>query len=89
MKRALVFVVLLFSLALAGQTGGQDAKKAVKKPVPPPADPNAPVWVNTQTNVYHCMSAKGFKKTDKGMEMKQSEAQAKNFKPAHGKPCPR
>lgn len=79
MKRALVSALLLFSLAAFA------ADKPAKAPAP--GKPDAAVWVNTETGVYHCMNVPKFKKTKKGEQMSQADARAKGYRPARNKPC--
>jgi hypothetical protein len=45
------------------------------------------VWGNAATKVYHCPGTRYFKNTKQGQLMKQSDAQAKGYRPAYGKPC--
>src|SRR5215470_18556775 len=52
-----------------------------------PGNPNAKVWVNTATGVYHCAGTKWFGKTKAGEFMTQQEALDKNFHADHGKAC--
>lgn len=44
--------------------------------------PEARVWVNMKSGIYHCTG-----KTLHGKHMTQKEAQEKGYKPAYGKVC--
>jgi len=50
-------------------------------------NPDAKVWVNTATGVYHCAGTKWYGKTKAGEYMTQREALEKNFHADHGKAC--
>src|SRR5215472_4362993 len=52
-----------------------------------PGNPDAKVWVNTATGVYHCAGTKWYGKTKAGEYMTQREALEKNFHADHGKAC--
>ncbi len=45
------------------------------------------VWLNTDSNVYHCPGGHFYGKTQKGSYMSESDAQAKGAHPDHNKPC--
>jgi trypsin-like peptidase len=49
--------------------------------------PDAMVWVNTASNVYHCPGARSYGSTKHGEYMTQAEAQRKANRPAYGKVC--
>lgn len=53
------------------------------------AGPAAPgqVWVNTQSQVYHCAGDQWFGKTKHGAFMTEAAARAQGAHPAHGKAC--
>jgi hypothetical protein len=53
----------------------------------PQANPNATVWVNTDSGVYHCPGTRWYGKTKQGRYMKQKEAQAAGHRPAYGSVC--
>ena len=50
-------------------------------------NPNASVWVNTNSGIYHCPNTRWYGNTKNGEYMTQQEAQAKGHRPAHGNPC--
>jgi hypothetical protein len=50
-------------------------------------NPNAKVWVNLASGVYHCEGSKWFGKTKSGQYMTQREAMDKNYHADHGKAC--
>lgn len=52
-----------------------------------PGNPDAKVWVNTATGVYHCAGTKWYGKTKAGEYMTQRQALEKNFHADHGKAC--
>jgi hypothetical protein len=45
------------------------------------------VWVNTQSNVYHCPGTRYYGKTKAGAYMTEAEATAKGARPDHGNAC--
>ncbi len=57
---------------VAGQHGGK---------------PSIRVWVNTNSNVYHCPGTRWYGNTKHGEYMSQKEAQDKGNRPAYGKYC--
>jgi hypothetical protein len=50
-------------------------------------NPDAKVWVNTDSGVYHCAGSKWYGKTKSGQYMTQKEAEDKNYHADHGKSC--
>lgn len=50
-------------------------------------NPNATVWVNTTSGVYHCSNSRWYGNTKSGQHMTQKEAQSKGYRPAHGSAC--
>jgi len=49
--------------------------------------PDVKVWVNTESEVYHCSTSGFYGKTNKGKYMTQAQARAAGYRPAFGKPC--
>ena len=45
------------------------------------------VWVNTDSNVYHCYGTTYYGKTKAGSYMSEADAKAKGARPDRGKPC--
>jgi hypothetical protein len=50
-------------------------------------NPDAKVWVNTASGVYHCPGTRWYGATKHGEYMTQAEAQKKGNRPAYGKVC--
>lgn len=50
-------------------------------------NPNAIVWVNTNSGVYHCAGTRWYGRTKQGKYMKQREAQSAGYRPAYGSVC--
>ena len=50
-------------------------------------NPEAQVWVNTKSRVYHCAGTRWYGTTKQGAYMTQKEAQEKGNRPAYGKAC--
>ena len=45
------------------------------------------VWLNTDSNVYHCYGAKTYGTTKQGAYMSEADAKAKGGRADHGKAC--
>ena len=45
------------------------------------------VWLNTESNVYHCPGTRYYGTTKAGAYMTEAEAKAKGARPDHNKPC--
>lgn len=50
-------------------------------------NPNAKVWVNTSSSVYHCPGTRYYGATKRGEYMTQSTAQKAGHRPASGRVC--
>ena len=60
---------------------------STEKPGVTSSNPNAQVWVNTSSGVYHCPNTRWYGNTNNGKYMTQQEAQSKGYRPAHGNVC--
>lgn len=59
-------------------------------PIPKPApveNPDAKVWVNTDSGTYHCPGTRWYGKTHEGEFMKQKQARVKGYHPAAKHAC--
>jgi hypothetical protein len=67
-------------------TKASPSAKAAAKPQAAGGGPGM-VWVNTDSNVYHCYGTTYYGKTKAGSYMSEADAKAKGARPDHGKPC--
>lgn len=51
------------------------------------ADPDAEVWVNKRSGLYHCPGSKFYGKAKDGESMTLKEAERRGYHPAEGKVC--
>lgn len=51
------------------------------------ADPDAEVWVNKRSGLYHCPGSKFYGKAKDGESMTQKDAERRGYHPAEGKVC--
>jgi serine/threonine-protein kinase len=66
------------------------AESAVPTAVPPPVareNPDARVWVNTDSGTYHCPGTRWYGKTHEGEYMTQKQARGKGYHPAGKHAC--
>jgi len=45
------------------------------------------VWVNTNTNIYHCYGSAAYGKTKEGAYMSEADAKAKGARAARNQAC--
>jgi hypothetical protein len=101
MRRLTAIFVVFIALLIPGAVRAQQTQSAPTstpqtsqpKPATSPdssatqGNPDARVWVNTKSGVYHCPGTHWYGATKAGEYMKQSEAQQKGFRPAYHRPC--
>jgi hypothetical protein len=80
------------SVCQSGLTSGPASSPSPEeKPSPttkPAGNPDAKVWVNTNSRVYHCRGARWYGRTKHGEFMTEKKAQDAGYRPAYGKACP-
>jgi len=72
--------------ASAPATKSSPASKAAAMPQAAGGGPGM-VWVNSESNVYHCYGTTYYGKTKQGSYMSEADAKTKGAHPDHGKPC--
>ena len=86
MKRLVLILSLLVTLiavpVASSVTATPSSAAIVQK-----GNPDAKVWVNTGSGVYHCPGTRWYGKTKQGEYMTQKQAQEKGHRPAYGKVC--
>ena len=93
MKRTTVFLlVLVLSLSMWTQSTQRMGNAVASAPVAVTSqsaqgNPDVKVWVNTDSNVYHCPGTRWYGATKHGVYLTQAEAQKKGYRPAYGKVC--
>lgn len=73
----------------ARQSPAQTATRAPAERTPDAGQgsPDARVWVNTNSDVYHCPGTRWYGRTKEGLYMTQQEAREKGNRPAYGSVC--
>ena len=86
MRRFLAAFLLAFALMTA-PLGAVLPQRTVPPQSQNAGNPEAQVWVNTKSGVYHCPGTRWYGATKQGVYMTQKEAQEKGYRPAYGKVC--
>jgi hypothetical protein len=63
------------------------SKPSSSAKTPAPGGGAGLVWVNTDSNVYHCYGTQYYGTTKAGKYMSEADAKASGARPDHGKPC--
>jgi hypothetical protein len=101
MKQPIALLVLWFALFAPVATRAQQTPSAPaptsQAPQAKPAasqelslnqgNPDAQVWVNTHSGIYHCPNTHWYGATKSGGYLKQLEAQQKGYRPAYHRVC--
>jgi hypothetical protein len=87
MRKLITICVLLIALAAAPVLSSPVSNRVAPPTAVQKGKPDARVWVNTGSGVYHCPGTRWYGKTKKGEYMTQKEAQDKGYRPAYGKYC--
>jgi hypothetical protein len=85
--RKFLFIVLLASALVSAPAAYSPVSTAAPVAVQKAGNPDAKVWVNTNSGVYHCPGTRWYGKTKQGEYMSQKQAQDKSYRPAYGKVC--
>lgn len=86
--RTTIFCVgLIITISTAAPLEAIRLHTAAATTVQSQGNPNAKVWVNTNSGVYHCPGTRWYGSTKEGKLMTQKEAQAKGYRPAYGIVC--
>jgi hypothetical protein len=63
------------------------ARASTSDKSPAPGGGPGLVWVNTDSNVYHCYGSHWYGITKEGKYMSESQAKSSGARPDHGNPC--
>jgi hypothetical protein len=73
--------------ATASQTAKSSAKTLTANMTPAPGGGPGMVWLNTDSNIYHCPGSQFYGKTKQGAYMSEADAKAKGAHADHNHPC--
>ena len=85
-----IAILVLLTLALLGCTSTSatlPTQQVAYANTQTAGNPNARVWVNTKSGVYHCGGTRWYGNTVQGEYMSQKQAQDKGYRPAYGSVC--
>src|SRR5438309_9057065 len=74
----------------SGQTTAPASSPSAEEKTAPAqqaGNPDAKVWVNTNSGVYHCPGTRWYGSTKQGEYMTQKKAREGGYRPAYGKVC--